>query len=229
MDIPTIRFGEWTIPVPHRLTTISSPAGSYTLGYLPDDVTLPSRMNSIQFCPAQQGSVPCFDPITFDWIGGGFSFQQDSNYTLPTGVTPGNGPFGGAIFVDLNGDGRPDIVQSQDVTNTVWENTGPGWTQRQDWALPGPLYDKNHNQEAILADMDGDGLPDWIGMSRELCDVGFSSDNCTTTPIIVYNRLKTNGGWRSDTVLSASFPPTSAFSSSSGAPRTAITRTIWPT
>lgn len=72
-------------------------------------------------------------------------------------------------FLDVNGDGLPDIVKNANCNGNnsswyVWLNTGTGWSsQSQTWVNNGPiLCMAPTNNEIGLYDMDGDGLPDIV-------------------------------------------------------------------
>ena len=83
-----------------------------------------------------------------------------------------------ATLVDLNGDGLPDLLQAvvdNDGTEhrSVWLNTGSGFTGPVvGWRPPAAIWDyspsggdptaKAVRQEALLADVNGDGLPDFV-------------------------------------------------------------------
>src|SRR5262249_53900058 len=157
-----VRFGTVMVPKQHRLKTITTPIGVYTLGYLPDydpsrtyaadnDPMLPSRLQSIGYC----AGGACLQSLQFNWRGGHYAWGKqpdltpgdtENSYALPSAIERyGNDQklLHGTQFVDLNGDGRPDFVESigddPSVPGMAWENNGHGWTPRPEWALPAKL------------------------------------------------------------------------------------------
>ncbi|HEX3865556.1 MAG TPA: VCBS repeat-containing protein, partial [Gemmatimonadaceae bacterium] len=66
----------------------------------------------------------------------------------------------GAKFIDLNGDGAPDLYVSNDFEDTdeLWWNDGRGNFQLADWKSQRQM--SNSTMGFDVADMNGDGLPD---------------------------------------------------------------------
>jgi len=66
----------------------------------------------------------------------------------------------GAKFVDLNGDGAPDLYVANDFEDTdqLWWNDGHGNFRLADWRSQRQL--SNSTMGADVADVNGDGLPD---------------------------------------------------------------------
>lgn len=81
-----------------------------------------------------------------------------------------------AQFVDLNGDGLPDIachyVQGSTTVQKSYLNTGSGWTDTSRFYLPQPIATgTNDLAGAEFIDVNGDGLPDLLWY-RELAAGG---------------------------------------------------------
>jgi RHS repeat-associated protein len=196
-DVRRMRFADFTLPKVKRLTSITTPLGTYSLSYLPDvNPTLPSRLSRVDYCAA--GGSPCLDPLIFEWEGGGYNWAQEerpevagqeNSYVLPAPIDsplecnvdwdPSCQPkLPGTQFVDLNGDGRVDFVKSIADANTpnspqtslAWLNNGHGWTAAPNFALPAGLV--NASGRAIgtsFADMNGDGLLDLVTRQNVHC------------------------------------------------------------
>jgi flagellin-like hook-associated protein FlgL len=86
--------------------------------------------------------------------------QGNGTFGASTDYTVGSGPQSAATLADLNGDGRPDIVQSNWLSNTVSVllNQGNGtFGASTDYTVgSGP------RSAATLADLNGDGRPDIV-------------------------------------------------------------------
>lgn len=93
-------------------------------------------------------------------------------------------------LLDVNGDGKVDIIKRQDCSNCAGEliNTGRGWNETHSWDLPQSYsFVVNSTDQAIdFADLNGDGLTDII--KRQNC----SNVGCTGV------LLNNGGGWTSD-------------------------------
>jgi len=86
----------------------------------------------------------------------------------------------GTSFVDLNADGLVDFVVSKPSRDTVFLNTGGGWSAEDQtvqpsgykgWKLPSPTYPNttastNGIRHAMLVDLNGDGVSDLIGETK---------------------------------------------------------------
>lgn len=190
----------------HRLTSITTPRGVYSLSYLEDGREVaghPSRLHHIGY-ETRDGIRPT--PLTFDWDSSDVAFTETSTYALPADVdlvTYYNADAApqqksGAYFADVNGDALVDIVQSMDgKPQRAWRNTGEGWEEDAALALPTDhegafMYDSQGRPgEAELVDWDGDGKLDIVAGATEP----------VTPPGERYgmrvwlNRIASGGGW----------------------------------
>ena len=117
------------------------------------DPMLPSQLQSIQYFTPSGHT----DPLQFAWQGGGYGWDTAQHlYDLPVSLATPSGKTKGITFLDLNGDGRPELVQAQDGSGkqNAWTFTpGQGWTSDADWVLPANLADQNNNSKGtVLAD-----------------------------------------------------------------------------
>lgn len=158
-----------------------------------------------------------------------FTTASTSNYNIPFPLHAEKDgtkvPFGYEM-ADLNGDGLVDILFSNTgdsgesgTANTTLLNTGNGWQQLENWALPGSrrIYEStsdrnNGKRRAKLQDINGDGFPDLItGLIDETPKVWFNRckpevlvgivDGMNTELIVNYQRLNdptpTTNGFKS--------------------------------
>ena len=113
---------------------------------------------------------------------------------LPTGIIPAqartlpppHASFGRIYLLDLNGDGRPDILTTMAHDyGILWiENLGPRGSNEAHWAQH--IIDNTWSQAhaAILADINGDGQPDFITGKRYFAHNG--NDPGEREPIGLY-------------------------------------------
>lgn len=109
-----------------------------------------------------------------------------------------------AQFIDLNGDGLPDIaayyVEGTDILQKTWLNTGSGWTESTAYRLPQPIADKNDpSVGAEFVDVNGDGLPDLV----------WYREGTTTVRGVAIN---TGLGWTQSTDLTNRYAPAAPLS-----------------
>jgi RHS repeat-associated protein len=213
------RFGNSTLVVNALLTTVVvGGLGTYALDYstglfktTPNSMD-PDKLQAIAFAPpgdqhclsetAITTEDPnCVKPLKFHWSS--FNPLEDTwwspsaGYALPTGF---GGP--GIQFVDLDGDGRVDLVHAKadtGTTNGVWRNNGHGWDAMGAWALPSNIYLADADgvtKSTFFMDIDGDGLPDLLIDTNGPADIPGGFPNW----VVYLNRLDTNkypgqGGW----------------------------------
>ncbi|MFZ5497238.1 MAG: FG-GAP-like repeat-containing protein [Verrucomicrobiota bacterium] len=109
-----------------------------------------------------------------------------------------------ARFLDLNGDGLPDIVAAYKNGSTVehytWLNNGSGWNTDTSYHLPTWIAEKDEPRVgAEFVDLNGDGLIDLI-WARE-----------TPLPVVSGFALNTGAGWNINATGLGNFTPPAEF------------------
>ncbi|WNY29404.1 hypothetical protein MmiEs2_16310 [Methanimicrococcus stummii] len=96
------------------------------------------------------------------WLNTGSGFVYNSTWEPPILFNNNSG----AAFVDINGDGLPDIVESYAQSGVIYKktyiNTGEGFVLDQTNQLPVILSAKYGDSGTRFADFNGDGLNDII-------------------------------------------------------------------
>ena len=199
-DVRIVRMGTWTMKRTQRLTTITTPRGTYNLTYATPVGYLPSRLWKIDYCSATP-SAGCLNALEFDWDFGNYGWESEPNYALPASIDAiGSDLLPGTQFVDLNGDGRVDFVSSKDgVPAGAWENNGGGWTPQPTWALPASLVNSAGTPSGVLlADVNGDGLPDVLkdkqSTANPTLQVWLNRTNTSGDPWPLNSQLSLNPG-----------------------------------
>ena len=205
-DVRWMRFAQSKFPLNQRLKGITTDRGAYTLNYSMDAAGLVSELVSIHYCTG----ATCLKDLTFDWTSQPASWSQLAGYSLPSNIPTGHGLLGTQL-IDLDGDGRTDLVYAtQDSINSplvtlAWLNTGTGWAANTQLALPAPLARGGVPTGARFADMDGDGVLDFLVDSPTVaCGAGCAG------PSVWLNRFATGQGWQAHAEFST-LPSTSSF------------------
>jgi YD repeat-containing protein len=109
----------------------------------------------------------------------------------------------GTRFADVNNDGLMDIVTRD---NNQWQgqqgvflNTGTGWTKKDTWTVPHIISSNRSYEGQHLADVNGDGLVDYIEGDENKVYINDGSnwvyDATWTLPIDLYNTTDTTDGY----------------------------------
>jgi len=217
-DVRHLRFRDLTIPKNSRLTSIETPQGLYSLTYHQndnhnDDYLFPSQLDQIAFCAhddvtddgaggracaAQAGLEKA--PLVFGWQRSALQFVEAPGYAVPVGAIEGF--MVGTQYVDIDGDGRLDLIWAKEGTTTaVWQNTGDSFQPApSSWLPPVKLFRSDGvTPAAVLADMDGDGMLDLVA-DNPTVDVNGQSTHYSVA--VFLNRFKQQQGWQIDSGLS---------------------------
>ncbi|HXU02405.1 MAG TPA: FG-GAP-like repeat-containing protein, partial [Polyangia bacterium] len=224
------RFGSTTLPRNKRLRSISTIVdvngtpeltGIYALTYAPDyvphtnynavtnDPMLPTRLTRIGYCSVDQPVPPppavplqhCMKPLDFGWDGGGYQWNETTAYAPPEPIgRTGDNTSYGSQFVDLDGDGRLDLVRSHGGNSLIdsetpythaWRNSGQGWEPKDEWALPIALaHDDGTSTGATFADVNGDGLPDIVHRHMIACPSPRQAQRCDLKLEVFINQIR---------------------------------------
>lgn len=110
--------------------------------------------------------------VTGSWSFPANTYFTKGNFAYPSGLE----------FAELNGDGLPDLVQSDGSTRLSWIQSASSWVPDNRWAPPVELSDGRTR----LVDVNGDGLTDIIEA------VFYHDDNRLASKVY----LNTGGGWQ---------------------------------
>ncbi len=170
-------------------------AREYEFSYQTGGATGRSRLRWVRDCALKEdGTRTCLRPTYFDWKAQEKGWTTGGHAALPGNevmhhyVKLSNHKhleFQHGQLIDINGDGLPDWVKSYRDQNgsdnrATWLNTGSGWAANTAYKLPDYIFDyKNALKEdnspdagtyAItrgqFADVNGDGLVDWLRAYR---------------------------------------------------------------
>jgi len=118
------------------------------------------------------------------FLNNGTGWEYNSSWTIPLDFVTSNIDQGVQI-IDVNGDGKPDLVQAKDNTRVVYLNTGSSWVGNGSWNLQCDFISSGADTGARFVDVNGDGLVDIVQAA---------------TPGLVHAVwLNTGNSWVSDT------------------------------
>jgi len=91
-------------------------------------------------------------------------YDTSTNWSIPLDFIDSDSKDLGVELVDLNGDGRIDILRAQEPsTKAVYLNNGTGWESSTDWNTPDYFTTSNNKDTGLrLLDLNNDGLPDLL-------------------------------------------------------------------
>jgi YD repeat-containing protein len=100
------------------------------------------------------------------YINNGTDWKNMSNWSIPIDFVNGTSGDEGVRFVDLNGDGLIDLLQSKEIGDikTAWLNNGSGWINvSSSWVCPDYFIGTGGNDTGLREiDLNRDGLTDLI-------------------------------------------------------------------
>ena len=89
-----------------------------------------------------------------------------SNWSVPLAFVDSSGVDQGVNIVNLNGDGKIDIVYSKDGVRRVYLNNGSSWALNDSWIIPVDFLSGTSDTGARFIDINGDGMTDIVRSSN---------------------------------------------------------------
>lgn len=184
--LKTIAVGTQGLPLPQHLAGDFNADGTtdalnrlYRLTYraatpvtLLESVTQLGMDGATTLPPSTYGYTTCQEPENVSAAGSLITSMRDPSSAFDLGTVD---------FIDLNGDGLPDLLKAvgSGTAHQVYFNQGettlPGGDKSIKWSLPAEVEEPASgpspwnlslaNQEAVLADVDGDGVADLVQMT----------------------------------------------------------------
>jgi hypothetical protein len=155
------------------------------LAYTQSAITNRSLLSSLKLCAGASSSAKCMPATTFIYTTGGSDlYVKNANFNLaavPLPVAHGNKL---ATLLtqtaDFNGDGRTDILRMTYTGSTLYTSNGDGsFTENIRYNIAEPLLSDYQCYITLVADFNGDGLPDLLRLSRTTgYDTGAQAHPC---------------------------------------------------
>ncbi len=148
----------------------------YNLAYAPSVATGRSRLTSVTECDGNLATPNCFEPVSFtysDMTSGTSTWLEDVDYMPPFVIDDRKDGVERGKLIDVDGDGLVDFVRAYrnaggTSVQKTWLNTGSGWAENVDYKPPFVIEDKKDDiTRGEFADVDGDGLPDFVRAYRQ--------------------------------------------------------------
>jgi len=130
------------------------------------------------------------------YLNTGSGWSQSTVWVPPLAFATSTGLDTGTRIVDVNGDGLPEVIRSQDGWGQkAYRNTGTGWVQDNTWIPPVAVpFASNLGTDlgTRIVDVDGDGLQDiirnqvgWGQTAYRNMGAGWVLDNTWLPPVSV--------------------------------------------
>lgn len=163
-----------------NITTAPVVVKSIKLAYDNGPVTNRSRLIKITECNGKE--TQCLPSTTFNYAaGGGTGYTTATLFNLAGLPMQNTAGTYGVLAGDFNGDGKTDIVRWSDIPsqNQLYYSNGDGtFKQAANFNVTSQnLFSSNGCFMSMVADFNGDGLPDILRYSNSL-----QSDNKTACP-----------------------------------------------
>jgi RHS repeat-associated protein len=130
------------------------------------DVHCPDQTETYPYCSGQPVLVyspPVLTVSSGAWLNNGNGYDSEPGYSLPGGFVTSDLKDNGLEFADMNGDGLPDLLLSNQDEKRTWMNTGSGWEETSKYVAPVPFVDSENKERGVrLIDLNGDGRTDII-------------------------------------------------------------------
>lgn len=139
----------------------------YTLGYGAGDNGTSTLLKTISVSGQNaSGTLVSMPTSTFSYQTQTAGWVSNSVWEPLISFTASSSADNGTRIADVNGDGLPDIVQSfinaSGSYAGAYINNGAGWTASSTWNPPAAFVSSTVDMGVRIADVNGDGLPDFI-------------------------------------------------------------------
>ena len=104
------------------------------------------------------------DSTRIVYLNNGTGWYISSNWNIPIDFTDSSGNDLGSEIIDVNGDGKVDILRSHESSaKLVYLNNGTGWQNFSNFVVPDYFITSSNQDNGLrLIDLNNDGLPDLI-------------------------------------------------------------------
>lgn len=161
---------------------------SINLAYDNTGVTKRQRLTRITECVGNvqypNANTNCSPPVVLNYANGGSdAFAAHANFSLGTTALMNNTGTMGVVPIDFNGDGKTDLLRWSDTpaNNQLWKSNGDGsFTLVPEFNITdASLFSSNACYHSVIADFNGDGLPDLLRVVNVTSSGGGACSNRT--------------------------------------------------